>query len=165
MAAVPVWLLIAAAAPSQAGSGPENPVRTLTAGDGSELQKTIPVSHKRWGKSKVVMRLPSRRLGRLYEGDELMTAAEVEVTTCLKAPARGGFQDACVGKPYSYDPHVAAKIILGDNRRSTKGRVVGPPRELECSSSTRTATTTASWCCRGATRGWRATASGATSTW
>jgi hypothetical protein len=118
--------------PSQAGPTAERPVRTLTTGNGSELVKTIPISRKRGAKSQVVMRLNAKRLRPLRAGDKLLTSAEVEVTTCLDAPERPGYEDACVGKVYPYDPHVQAKIILAQEAGSKRGKVIGATRELEC---------------------------------
>ncbi len=118
---------------SQAGPSEGLSVRTFTSGDNSELHKTIPISRKRGTKSRVVMRLKAERIGDLRAGDRLLSSAEVEVTTCLDAPERPGYEDSCVGRVYPYDPHVSAKIILGNHRDSTKGEILASPRELECS--------------------------------
>jgi hypothetical protein len=114
-----------------AGPAPTEPeVRTFSSGDKSELVKTIPVTRKRGAKSKVVMRVDAGKLGPVEAGDRFLSSAEVEVTTCLDAPSG---PDTCVGKPYPYDPHVGAKVVLSRNPGSARGEVIGDARELECS--------------------------------
>ena len=125
--------LVALPQPSLAGPAADPLVRAVTTGDGSELVKTIPISRKKGAKPRVVMRVGAQRLGELRAGDRLLASAEVEVTTCLDAPERPGYEDSCVGRVYPYDPHVQAKIVLGRNPDSTRGLPVGSPRELECS--------------------------------
>ena len=61
------------------------------------------------------------KLGPVQEGDRFLPGGEVEVTTCLDGP---GGDDTCVGKTYSYDPHVAAKVVLVDDPGSTRGEVI-----------------------------------------
>ncbi len=117
--------------PSQALAGPTGPdVRTFSSGDKSELIKTIPVTQKRGAKPKIAMRIDAGKLGPVEAGDRFLSSAEVEVTTCLDAPSG---PDTCVGKPYPYNPHVAAKVVLSRNPGSTQGETIGEPRELECS--------------------------------
>jgi hypothetical protein len=116
------------AAPASAGLEPE--VRTFSTGDSPELVKTIPITRERGARPKVVMRIDAGRLGPVQAGDRFLSGAEVEVTTCLDAPSG---PDTCVGKPYPYDPHVAAKIVLAREPGSAKGEVIGEARQLECS--------------------------------
>lgn len=120
--------LVALAQPASAGVEPQ--VATFSSGDKAELVKTIPITRKRGAKPKVVMRIDAGRLGAVRAGDRYLSGGEVEVTTCLDGP---GGDDTCVGKSYSYNPNVAAKLVLADDPGGTRGEVISATRELECS--------------------------------
>ena len=115
---------------SAASAGVEPEVRTFSSGDKAELVKTIPITRSRGAKPKVVMRIDAGKIGPVQAGDRYLAGGEVEVTTCLDSSTGN---DICVGKPYPYDPHVAAKLVLARNSGSVQGEVIGDARELECS--------------------------------
>ena len=127
--ALVLTLFIGLGQAESAGDG--GSVRSFSTGDNSELVKTIPISRKRGAEQRVVMRIPASRFDGIEAGDRLLAGAEVEVTTCLKS-LQPGRDDICVGKPYPYDPHVFAKLIVADDPGDTNGQAIGGVHELQC---------------------------------
>jgi hypothetical protein len=115
-------------------------VLVATTGNDSELRESIPITRTSGKKPRVVMSMGPDRLPSLDGGDRLKATGEVEVTTdCAEKMPR------CVGKPYSYNPIVGARIVLADGpfvtggenalelgTNRTKCRQKPPDREHHC---------------------------------
>ena len=102
---------MAATGAASAGTyGQPDKALVATTGNNSELLPTLEIHTAPGIGPRVVMSLPSWRLGSLEMGDRLRTSAELEVTTdCLAQEAR------CVGQPYAYNPIVRAQLVLAPN--------------------------------------------------
>lgn len=101
-------------------------VLVATTGDHSELVSTLDIQTRPGIAPRVVMSLPSRRLGALQVGDRLKTTGELEVTTdCLEQEPR------CVGNPYDYNPLINAQLILAPSRSTTGGPGTTPVSSVQ----------------------------------
>jgi len=120
-----------AAMPASAGNGPK--AQVLTSGDNSERVKTIPIVKRRGEAKRVVMNLHASRVGHLPPRSAFHVSAEVEVTTCIKANRRHpGARDRCIGKPYSYNPHVEGQLVLANSAEAVNGIPLTAPASLTC---------------------------------
>jgi len=106
-------VLLPASAPAQGGS-PK--VLVTTTGNDSELRSTIPITRKAGKKPRVALSLGPSQVPSLNSGDRLKTTSELEVTTdCLEKDSR------CVGKPYTFNPIVSARVVLANAPNVTGG--------------------------------------------
>ena len=101
--------------------GQPDKVLVANTGDNSELTPTLDIQTSPGISPRVVMSLPSWRVGGLAPGDRLKTSAELEVTTdCVTQEAR------CVGQPYTYNPIVSAQLVLAPDGMTTGGPTATP---------------------------------------
>jgi hypothetical protein len=84
-------------------------VLVATTGSASELRESIPITRTEGKKPRVVMSLGPDALPSLGAGDRLKATAELEVSTDCYEPGPG-----CVGKPYTYNPIINARIVLAN---------------------------------------------------
>jgi hypothetical protein len=100
---------LASAVESATAQDGSDHVRVATTGNQSELRESIPITRTEGKKPRVVMSLSPAQLPSLGAGDRLKATAELEVTTdCPEKMPR------CVGKPYTYNPIVNARIVLAN---------------------------------------------------
>jgi hypothetical protein len=85
-----------------------------TSGD-SERIETIPISRQAGAEPRVAISL-GRRMPTLREGDLLKGLGEVQVTTTCVEPSQ-----RCIGRRYSFSPHVKAWLVLARSRGATGG--------------------------------------------
>ncbi len=136
-----VLMLIAPEIPATAlAQGASPHVLVATTGNDSELRKKVPISRKGGKKPRVVMSMGPEKLPSLSAGDRLKVTAEVQVTTDCEVKLT-----RCVGRPYTYNPIVKAKLVLADEKlvaggagsvelaaRRTRCRQKRPDREHHC---------------------------------
>jgi hypothetical protein len=84
-------------------------VLVATTGNASELRESIPITRTEGKKPRVVMSLGPDALPSLGAGDRLKASAELEVSTDCYEPSPD-----CVGKPYTYNPIINARIVLAN---------------------------------------------------
>jgi hypothetical protein len=109
VAAVTVAALLA----SDAVAAPPGVVGATTAGP-AERVDTVPVT--RGGEPRVAISLRDHRMPNLGAGDRLRGIGEVQVTnTCVEPDRR------CIGRRYSFSPHVSAWLVLARSPRATGG--------------------------------------------
>jgi hypothetical protein len=108
---------LAVALPATAGAQGNSPkVLVTTTGNDSELRRTIPITKKSGKKPRVALSLGPSQVPSLRSGDRLKTTSELQVTTdCYEKSAR------CVGRPYTYNPIVSARVVLANAPNVTGG--------------------------------------------
>lgn len=93
-----------------------------------ETAKKIPISKKRGQKPVVVASLSPQELGGVAAGSEVEGFAEVEVSvTCLEEIPQ------CIGKRYSFSPHLDYRFVLAAGKKDRRGYQVGRAHDLTCS--------------------------------
>lgn len=93
-----------------------------------EREKTIPITERKGGKERVVASLPPDQLGSVQPGGAIEGFAEIEVSvTCLEQIPK------CIGKRYTYSPHVSAQLVLAKSAKDRSGLTIGKPVKIECS--------------------------------
>jgi hypothetical protein len=106
-------ILVPATSNAQGGS-PK--VLVSTTGNDSELRSTIPITRKAGQKPRVALSLGPSQVPSLNNGDRLKTTSELQVTTDCYEKDSG-----CVGKPYSFNPIVSARVVLANAPKVTGG--------------------------------------------
>ncbi len=124
-------LVLAISASALAGRNDQDNL-TLTVGVNEaknvETAKKIPISSKRGAKPVVVASLSPKDLGGVEPGNEVEGFAEVEVSvTCLEP------DPSCVGKRYSFSPHMEYWMVLAAGQNDRRGYRVGKVHDLTCS--------------------------------
>jgi hypothetical protein len=106
------------------------PFRAATTAGSAELVKTIPVSRHAGAEPRAVLSLSPRQLPTLESGDRLHSLGEVQVTTtCIEPGPR------CIGRRYSFSPHVSGWLVLARGRHGSHGSAVeriSAPEHLTC---------------------------------
>ena len=134
--ALSVCAVCAAAIPFAAGAqaqGASPHVLVATTGNDSEVRKTIPITRKSGKRPRVALSMGPDKLPSLSSGDQLKATSELEVTTdCYEKSQR------CVGKPYTYNPIVEARVVLANGPFVTggEGSVELASQKLKCRQKT-----------------------------
>jgi hypothetical protein len=103
-------------AATPAGHAATSPLRAATTSGAAETEKTIPITRHSEAKPRVVISLGANRMPTLEHGDRLRGLGEVQVTnTCVEPDPR------CIGRRYSFSPHVSAWLVLARGRHVTGG--------------------------------------------
>jgi hypothetical protein len=128
--AIAIALALAAgavSAASPASAAPRAEVSAATSGAHSELRKTVAITRRRGAAPRVVLSIGPGKLSALRRGDRLELSSEVQVTVDCRIP-----EPRCAGRPYGYNPRVAAALEIGPRRAPGKGARVVARTEVSC---------------------------------
>ena len=121
--ALPSTVGMGAARDDQTRRGPPRGLIARWTGPNAELRKTVPIARRPGRRARAALTLP---LPMVKRGDRIKFNGEVTLTTtCVPLKRR------CIGRRYSFDPHLRARIVIANRARAAGRRTLPVTRTVK----------------------------------